>query len=64
MSAVYEVAVKSMSLYPERNKDENSPTIVRAFLKLQVINEAKWVQDGREEICDTITGNYCCRNCK
>ena len=56
MSGVYEVAVKSISLYPERNKDENSPNIVRAFLKLQVLNESKWVADGREEICETITG--------
>ena len=54
--SVYQVKVKSLSLYPERNKCETEQTIIRVFLKLQVRNEAQWVLDGREEISDTITG--------
>ncbi len=54
--SVYQVEVKSVSLYPERFKDPCTTDIIRAFLKLKVVNEAKWVADGREEIADTITG--------
>ena len=52
----YQVEVKSVSLYPEQNKDPYTTDIIRVFLKLKVINEEKWVADGREEIADTITG--------
>ena len=55
--AVYQVEIKSVSLYPTR--EENAEKQIRAFLKLKVVNEEKWVADGREEIPhnETITGN-------
>ena len=58
--SVYEVKVKSMSLYPERTKCDSDEATIRVFLKLQVLNEAQWVSDGREEIADTITGKSFC----
>ena len=52
--SVYKVQVKSVSLYPTR--DDSEGHVIRAFLKLQVVDEEKWVADGREEITDIITG--------
>ena len=52
--SIYKVEVKSVSLYPTR--DDTEGQLIRAFLKLKVLDEEKWVADGREEIAEIITG--------
>ena len=55
--SVYQVAVKSVTLYPSREDNEQ---LIRAFLKLAIVDEEKWVADGREELAQhtkAITGN-------
>ena len=55
--SVYKVEVKSVSLYP--NREPSDDKLIRAFFKLKIMDEEKWVADGREEIPmgQTITGN-------
>ena len=54
--SVYKVEVKSVSLYP--NREPSDDKLIRAFFKLKIMDEEKWVADGREEIPmgQTITG--------